>query len=92
MEIELKLNPFVKKSQRITTSILDLLGDLGGFYATVDLFLFLLGGYFSNRFYQAAIAKDFYFKKAEKKRKSNQRLKAKFKKGFSEEPLNILGK
>ena len=63
VEIELKLNPFVKKSQRITTQLLDLLGDIGGFYATADLFLFLFGGYFSSRFYQAAIAKDLYFKK-----------------------------
>ena len=62
MEIELKLNPFVKTSQRESTQILDLLGDIGGFYATVDLFLFMIGGYFSNRFYMAAVAKDFYLK------------------------------
>ena len=71
MEIELKLSPFVKKSQRESTQILDLLGDIGGFYATVDIFLFLVGGYFSNRFYMAAIAKDFYLKRTQESLQNN---------------------
>ena len=81
LEIELKLDPFIKKSQRSSTEILDLLGDIGGFYATADLFLFLLGGYFSNVFYKAAIAKDFYLKKVQNS----------LAKTFKDEPLNILG-
>ena len=92
MEIELKLSPFIKMSQRESTQILDLLGDIGGFYATVDLFFFLIGGYFSNRFYMAAIAKDFYLKKTEKAQKSGIKgiKKLKGQKNFKEDPVNIL--
>ena len=93
MEIELKLNPFVKTSQRESTQILDLLGDIGGFYATVDLFLFMIGGYFSNRFYMAAVAKDFYLKKTDaslKKNPSTAKLKSLQNKLYKEDPKNPL--
>jgi len=53
----------------------------------------LLGGYFSNRFFQAAIAKDFYVKKVEEQigRPNNKKRSLSSKKTFKEEPVNILG-
>ena len=50
-------------SLRSSTKILDYLGDLGGFYATIDLFLFMFGQYFSAKFFFQSIVNQLYIRR-----------------------------
>ena len=63
LEVTLQLDPFKTISERISTSILDYLGDLGGFYQAIDLLVFMIGQFFSSRLFIASIASKLYSKK-----------------------------
>jgi hypothetical protein len=63
LEVTLVLDPFKTISERLSTSILDYLGDLGGFYQAIDLMVFMIGHFFSSRLFIASIASRMYFKK-----------------------------
>ena len=56
LEVTLQLDPFKTISERVSTSILDYLGDLGGFYQAVDLMVFMIGQFFSSKLFIASIA------------------------------------
>lgn len=71
-ELELKLTPFIKKSERSSMQILDMLGDIGGFLQVWDILFAFLGGYFSSRFFQAQITEDFYLTKNKSSAKVRQ--------------------
>ena len=43
LEVVLSLDPFKTVSERVSTSILDYLGDLGGFYQALDILVFMIG-------------------------------------------------
>jgi len=51
VEIQLALDSFKTTVVRSSTSILDLLGDLGGFYGSIGIVVFLFGEYFSEKFF-----------------------------------------
>ena len=51
LEIELALDSFKTTVTRSSSSILDLLGDLGGFYGSIGIVVFLFGEYFSDKFF-----------------------------------------
>lgn len=59
-EVVLQLDPFKTVSSRISTSILDYLGDLGGFYQALDILVFMIGQFFSSKLFLANIAAKFY--------------------------------
>ena len=85
-------------STRTSTKILDFLGDIGGFYATVDLFLFMFGQYFSAKFFFTSIANGMFMRKKTKKEMENlQQTKVKLhphqsQKGLNGKRLKKLGK
>jgi hypothetical protein len=56
MEVILQLDPFKTISQRESTSFLDFLGDLGGFYQAIDILVFMIGQFFSAKFLMVSIA------------------------------------
>mmetsp|Transcript_14830 Transcript_14830/g.22996 ORF Transcript_14830/g.22996 Transcript_14830/m.22996 type:complete len:457 (-) Transcript_14830:84-1454(-) len=60
MEIVLNLDPFKTESLRSSTQILDFLGDIGGFYGALDLIVFMIGEFFSSKFFIASIAGTLY--------------------------------
>ena len=66
LEVILVLDPFKTISERISTSILDYLGILGGFYQAIDIMVFMIGQFFSSRMFIASIASRLYFKKNSK--------------------------
>jgi len=51
LEIKLSLDSFKNIATRSSSSVLDLLGDLGGFYGSIAIVVFLLGEYFSDKFF-----------------------------------------
>jgi hypothetical protein len=63
LEVILRLDPFKTISERVSTSVLDYLGDLGGFYQAVDLLVFMIGQFFSSKLFIASIASQFYSRK-----------------------------
>jgi len=70
LEIVLQLDPFKTESLRTSTQILDLLGDLGGFYQALDLMVFMFAEFFSAKFFLAKISGDLYHvKKPQPKKK-----------------------
>ena len=56
-EIKMELDGFKTTNVRTSTQILDFLGDIGGFYQALDLIVFMLGQYFSSKFFVLSIAK-----------------------------------
>ena len=60
LEIEFKLDSFKTISQRSSPGFLDFLGDIGGFYAALDILIFTFGQYFSKKFFQASVAGTFF--------------------------------
>ena len=60
MEVILKLDPFKTVSTREANQILDVLGDVGGFYQAIDILLFTFGEFFSAKFFIASIATSLY--------------------------------
>ena len=43
IEIQFGLNPFKTVSRRESTGILDYMGDTGGFYASLDICVYMFG-------------------------------------------------
>ena len=74
-EIVLGQDLFKSESFRSSTKILDFLGDIGGFYATVDIMLFLFGNYFSAKFFFNSIANSLYIRKKTKSELAGTKLK-----------------
>jgi hypothetical protein len=62
----LALDSFKTTVVRSSSSILDLLGDLGGFYGSIGILVFLFGEYFSEKFYLQAISNSLYVRKKTK--------------------------
>lgn len=65
-EITLSQDLFKTQSERTSTKILDYLGDIGGFYATVDLLVFMIGQYFAAKFFFNSVASNLYTRKKTK--------------------------
>lgn len=63
MELSMVQSPTKIISSRSTTQILDFLGDVGGFYGSLVLMLYLIGEYFSSHLLEASIASSFYLQK-----------------------------
>lgn len=59
----LQLDPFKTKSERNSNQILDVLGDVGGFYQAIDLIIFTFGEFFSAKFFIVSIAANLYLRK-----------------------------
>ena len=65
-EMVLKQDPFKTKSERNSNQILDVLGDVGGFYQAIDLIIFTFGEFFSAKFFIVSIAANLYLRKLPK--------------------------
>lgn len=56
----MSLSAYKTTSERSTTSALDLLGDVGGFHQAFDLTVFIIGQWFSFKFFFQTVANTFY--------------------------------
>ena len=50
-QLTLTQDQFKTTSQRHSTQILDLFGDLGGFYQAIDILIFVFGEYFAAKLF-----------------------------------------
>lgn len=62
----LQLDPFKTKSERNSNQVLDVLGDVGGFYQAIDLIIFTFGEFFSAKLFIVSIAAKLYIRKLPK--------------------------
>ncbi len=62
-QLTLGQDQFKTVSQRTSTQILDLFGDLGGFYQAIDIFIFIFGEYFAAKFFLQSISNKLYIQK-----------------------------
>jgi hypothetical protein len=77
LEVVLALDPFKTVSERVSTSILDYLGDLGGFYQALDILVFMIGSFFSSKMFLASLAENFYKRKLTDEEIDDNRKKSK---------------
>jgi hypothetical protein len=80
LEINLGLSPFKIQSKRFITEFFDFLGDIGGFYGSLDLLAFKFGEYFSGKFFLIAIVNSLFRTQLSllpnKKNQSNKKYKS----------------
>ena len=55
-ELVLKLDTFKSETRREATKVFDYLGLVGGFYAALEGILWVIGAFFSSRFFASSIA------------------------------------
>ena len=63
LEIAVAQDAFKTISMRSSTKILDFIGDIGGFYGSVDLFIFLIAEYFSAKFLMQSVSNSMFIRK-----------------------------
>lgn len=59
-QLTIAQDQFKTISERHSTQILDLFGDLGGFYQAIDILIFVFGEYFAAKFFIQSVAKKLY--------------------------------
>lgn len=63
LEVELGLSSMKKNTERETTTLLDMLGDVGGFQGALDLLFYMLAEYFAAKFFLQAMASALYMRR-----------------------------
>lgn len=66
-EITLNLDSYKTETQRESTQVLDLLGDIGGFEAAIQMIFVLVGEYFSAKYLMTSIARTLFIRKKNNK-------------------------
>lgn len=74
-ELILTVDPFKTLCNRVSTQVLDYMGDLGGFTDAIFMLLAIFGEYFSHKFLQANIAQKYYTRKRNRKEYFEDKLK-----------------
>jgi hypothetical protein len=96
LEVILQLDPFKSISERVSTSMLDYVGDLGGFFGAISGAFAFIGQFFSAKMFIASISNNLYFRKLSNKESKKQvdeiekmEKNIENKKKFKEDLLNL---
>lgn len=60
LEINLQLDQFKTVTNRGSTDVFGYLGDIGGLYGTLEIFMIIVSGYFSAKFFRQGVANTVY--------------------------------